>query len=128
LEGGQSWPQPPLRRPELDRFGFGGRAILPVQVVLDVGERPLPMENVQRGPGLSFEYSLSDISSLDGDRLIESEDVGDNVIAVLAGLQDHGCAVRKIVERIAGLATAERETALAQVMILDAKSLREVLP
>ena len=44
--------------------------------------------------------------------------VGDNVIAILARLRDHRGAVRKIVERIAGLAAPERETALAQLMIL----------
>jgi hypothetical protein len=49
---------------------------------------------------------------------VESADVGDNVIAILARLRDHKEAVRKIVERIAGLAAAERETALAQLMIL----------
>ena len=40
------------------------------------------------------------------------------MIAILAGLRDHEGAVRRIMERIAGLAAAERETALAQLMIL----------
>jgi hypothetical protein len=40
------------------------------------------------------------------------------VIAILAQLRDHKEAVHKIVERIAGLAMAARETALAQLMIL----------
>ena len=34
---------------------------------------------------------------------MESKEVGDNVIAILAGLRDHRRAVRKIVQRIAGL-------------------------
>jgi hypothetical protein len=55
---------------------------------------------------------------LDGERLLESEEVGDNVIAILTGLRDHKDAVRRIVERIAGLAPAERETALGQVIVL----------
>ena len=59
-----------------------------------------------------------DIRSLDGERLLESEGVGDNAIAILAGLRDHIGAIHKIVERIAGLAAAERETALAQLTIL----------
>src|SRR5207244_1221381 len=42
----------------------------------------------------------------------------DNVIAILTRLRDHKEAVRKIVERIAGLAPTERETALAQLLIL----------
>ena len=65
-----------------------------------------------------FQYRLIYIRTLDGDRLLESEEVGDNVIAILARSQDHKEAVRKIVERIAGLAAPERETALAQLLIL----------
>jgi hypothetical protein len=65
-----------------------------------------------------FRYRLLDIRELDGDRLLESGEVGDNVIAILAGLRDHESAVRRIMARIAGLAAAERETALAQLVIL----------
>jgi hypothetical protein len=90
----------------------------PRQILLYVGEAPMRMENQLRGPDLSFEYRLIDIRTLDGDRLLESDDVGDNVIAILARLRDHKVVVRKVVERIAGLAMAARETALAQLMIL----------
>jgi predicted transposase YdaD len=90
----------------------------PRQILLYVGEAPMRMENKLRGPGLVFRYRLIDIRKLDGDRLLESEEVGDNVIAILAHLRDDKEAVHKIVERIASLAMAERETALAQLMIL----------
>jgi len=65
-----------------------------------------------------FRYRVFDIRELDGERLLESEDVGDNVIAILARLRDHKDAVRRIVERIAGLMPAERATALGQLLIL----------
>jgi predicted transposase YdaD len=90
----------------------------PRQVLLYVGEAPMHMENELRGPDLSFQYRLIDIRTLDGDRLLESAEVGDNVIAILARLRDDKDAVHRIVERIAGLAMTERETALAQLMIL----------
>jgi hypothetical protein len=90
----------------------------PRQILLYVGEAPMHMENQLHGPGLAFEYRLIDIRTLNGDLLLESGDVGDNIIAILTRLRDHKEAVHKIVERIAGLATAERETALAQLMIL----------
>jgi hypothetical protein len=90
----------------------------PRQVLLYVGEAPMRMESELHGPDLSFEYRLIDIRTVNGDRLLESEDVGDNVIAILAQLRDDKEAVHKIVERIAGLAAAERETALAQLTIL----------
>jgi predicted transposase YdaD len=90
----------------------------PRQILLYVGEAPMRMESKLRGPNLSFEYRLIDIRALDGDRLLESEDVGDNVIAILAQLRDDKEAVHKIMERIAGMTRAEREIALAQLTIL----------
>jgi len=90
----------------------------PRQILLYVGEAPMHMQNELRGPDLSFQYGLIDIRTLDGDRLLESDGLGDNVIAILARLRDDKKAVHKIVERIAGLAIAEKEIALAQLMIL----------
>jgi predicted transposase YdaD len=108
----------PLRMVEycLGVYRLFGR--FPLQILLYVGESPMRMEKELRGPGLLFEYRLIDIRTLNGDRLLESEDVGDNVIAILAQSRDHEGAVRRIVERIAGLAAAKRETALAQLTIL----------
>jgi len=55
----------------------------PRQVVLYVGEAPLGMDSELRGPDVSFRYRMIDIRELDGDRLLESEETGDNVIAIL---------------------------------------------
>jgi hypothetical protein len=108
----------PLRMAEycLDVFRLFGR--LPRQVVLYVGEAALSMESELRGHDVCFQYRLVDIRTLDGDRLLESEGVGDNLIAILARLRDDKKAVHRILERIAGLELAERETALAQLTIL----------
>jgi len=111
-------PAMPLRMAEycLGIFRVLGR--FPRQVVLYVGEPKLSMNGELRGPDVVFRYRVIDIRMLDGDRLLESESVGDNIIAILAGLRDHKGAVRKIMGRIAGLAPAEREKALAQLFIL----------
>ena len=108
----------PLRMAEYCLGVFRLFERFPRQIVLYVGEPALRMENELRGPGVLFRYQLIDIRTLDGERLLESENLGDNVIAILARLRDHEGAVRKIVERIAGLAVAERETALTQLLIL----------
>jgi len=76
------------------------------------------MASELRGDDMWFRYRAIDIRELDGERLLESDEVGDNVIAILAGLRDHKDAVRRIVERIVGLAPVERETALGQLLIL----------
>src|SRR5437879_2775957 len=94
----------PLRMAEycLGIFRLFGR--YPRQILLYVGEAPLRMDTESRGPDVWFRYRAIDIRDLDGDRLLESGEVGDNVIAILARLRDHGSAVRRIVEKIAGLA------------------------
>src|SRR5271169_5146515 len=90
----------PLRMAEycLRVFRLFGR--FPRQILLYVGEAPLRMASELRGPHVWFAYRTVDIRELDGDRLLESEDVGDNVIAILALLRDHKDAVRKIVAKI----------------------------
>ena len=49
--------------------------------MLYVGEAQLTMQKELRGADVLFQYRLIDIRELNGDRLLESEDVGDNVIA-----------------------------------------------
>ena len=90
----------------------------PSQILLYVGEAPLRMDSELRGPDVWFRYGVIDIRTLDGDRLLESPEVGDNVIAILARLRDHKEAIRKVVGRIAGLAGAEQELALGQLLVL----------
>lgn len=90
----------------------------PRQILLYVGEAPLRMESELTGPDLSFRYKAVDIRELDGETLLGSDQVGDNVISILARLQDANRAVLRILERIVYLAPAERETALAQLLIL----------
>ena len=108
----------PLRMAEycLGVFRLFGK--FPRQVLVYVGEASLRMESELRGLDVWFQYRLIDIRELDGDRLIESEEVGDNVIAILARLRDHKEAVQKIVGKIASLAAAEREAALSRLLIL----------
>ena len=73
----------PLRMAEysLGAFRLFGR--FPRQILLYVGEAPMRMESELRGLDVLFQYRVIDIRDRDGDRLLESEDVGDNVIAIL---------------------------------------------
>ncbi len=82
----------PLRMAEYCLSVFRVRGKFPRQVMVYVGEAPLRMESELRGPDVWFRYRAIDIRELDGDRLLESEEVGDNVIAILTRLRDHqGC-------------------------------------
>src|SRR6266699_5474591 len=111
-------PNMPLRMAEYSYGVYRQLGKFPLQILLYVGEAPLRMESELRGPYQWFRYRAIDIRDLDGDLLLQSDQVEDNVIAVLARLRDHKDAVRKIVEKIAGLEGAERETALGQLLIL----------
>ncbi len=91
-------PAMPLRMAEYCLSVFRLFERFPRQVLLYVGEAPLRMANELRGDDVWFRYRLIDIRGLDGERLLESEEVGDNVIAILARLRDHKDAVRRIVE------------------------------
>ncbi len=90
----------------------------PAQVLLYVGEAPLRMQAELTGADFSFRYKLVDIRELDGERLLESDQVGDNVIAILARLQDSRAAVRRVAETIALLSAEERGVPLRQLRTL----------
>jgi predicted transposase YdaD len=91
---------------------------LPRQILLYVGDANMRMGTELSAPHLFFRYEAVDIRDFDGDKLLESAQPGDNVIAVLARLRDRQEAVRTILERIAGLEPAERDTALKQLITL----------
>jgi hypothetical protein len=74
----------------------------PRQILLYVGDAPLQMETELNGPGLKFSYESSDIRNLDGERLLESDHIGDNVMAILTRLRDRKRAVQRIPGTIAG--------------------------
>jgi hypothetical protein len=70
--------------------------------------------------------SLSAIS--DSERLLESGDIGDNMIAVLTGLRDQRTVVRRILARIAELEPAGREAALGRLLrISGLRQLEEIV-
>ncbi len=98
----------------------------PQQFCLYVGEPPLRMPDTLRGPGFAVEYTLIDVRSLDGNDLLESPDIGDNLIAILTRLRDHKDAIRQIVVKVMGLAEGAREEALVQLYTLA--GLRRMVP
>ena len=70
--------------------------------------------------------SISPIS--DSERLLESGDIGDNMIAVLTGLRDQRTVVRRILARIAELEPGGREAALGRLLrISGLRQLEEIV-
>ena len=90
----------------------------PRQFVLYVGEAPMNMPAELSGEDILIRYRLLDLRDLDGEELLASDDIGDNVIAILTRLRDHKGAIRKIVAKIAELPESERHVAVQQLVIL----------
>jgi hypothetical protein len=92
---------------------------LPRQVALYVGEAPLRMKDRVEAPNVFVRFHLVDIRDLDGERLLASANLGDNVLAVLTRLSERPKVIRRILERIAAGRPAERERALAELFIVS---------
>src|SRR5215469_9786365 len=90
----------------------------PTQVCLYVGEKLPKMKRELRGPKLKYSYRLVDVRDLDGERLLKSGRVDDNIIALLAGISDQREAARVVVQRIRRLREGERQSVLARLVIL----------
>src|SRR5580704_2860130 len=73
----------PLRMIEYYLGVFRQFKSFPRQVLLYVGEAPLQMDRELRTADCWFRYRAVDMRDLDGDQLLESEDIGDNIIAIL---------------------------------------------
>jgi predicted transposase YdaD len=111
-------PQMPLRMLE---YCLGILRIFeryPVQVLLYVGDAPVNMETALRGPALDYSYRLVDVRDLDGERLLKSRQVNDNIVALLTRVADRRVAARLVLQRIAGLEPGERRSALDRLLIL----------
>ncbi len=90
----------------------------PTQILLYVGDGPANMETALHGPSLDYSYRMVDIRDLDGARLLKSERVDDNIVALLTRLSDRRQAARVVLQRIAGLEPGERRSALDRLLIL----------
>jgi hypothetical protein len=91
---------------------------LPRQVALYVGGAPLRMRDRFEGPGVSVRFLLVDIRDLDGEQLLASANMGDNVLAILTRIGGRMAGARRALERIAAGPAGQRDDALAELFII----------
>lgn len=115
-----------LRMLEYTTAIYGQFGRFPHQVVLYVGAAPLRMPGRLAGPSLEFSCRMVDIRQLDSQPLLESSRVEDNVIAVLARLNDERHAVKRILRSVAACEPSQRSVALAELLYLA--GLRKLAP
>jgi hypothetical protein len=90
----------------------------PTQVLLYVGDKAPGMETRLHGPNLDYSYRLVDVRDLDGERLLKSERVDDNIVALLTRLSDRRRAAQLVLQQIAALVSPAREEAFERLFIL----------
>lgn len=91
----------------------------PVQTVLYVGRERARMQASVEHLDLTYRFHLIDIRDLDGEELLSSMDLGDNLLAILAQMRDRREAVRRVLERITRLEGRERADALTRLLVLS---------
>jgi predicted transposase YdaD len=91
---------------------------VPRQLVLYVGKAAMRMESRIAAGGLLFEVQMLDIRELDGGPLLESDNLDENIVSVLARQPDGRHAARRILDKIALSGPERRAKALQELMIL----------
>jgi hypothetical protein len=95
---------------QLDRY--------PRQTLIFVGDERLRMKDTLESPAMTFQYHSIDIRALDGEVLLNSSIVEDNILSVLTALPDQKDAIRRVLEKISKCEEGERETALQQFLVI----------
>ena len=75
----------------------------PQQILVYVGQPAMKMPSELRGTDQHVRWTAIDIRELDSEPLLESGEVSDNVIGILARIRDEREAVRRILGRCAEL-------------------------
>jgi hypothetical protein len=79
----------------------------------------LRMKAELSGPDSTFQYTLIDARELDGNQLLASSRIEDNLMAILARLENRTETIQRILERIASLEKPKRRDALAKLLIIS---------
>jgi hypothetical protein len=89
----------------------------PLQQVLYVGAAALNMNRRISHARLQFEYDLIDVRTLQGDELLASPSIADNMFAILCRPNERE-SVRTVLERLAGLDENTRQDLFSKLSIL----------
>jgi predicted transposase YdaD len=91
----------------------------PLQIVLYIGFGKMRIPSGIDHENLQFRYRVVDIREMDGEVMLGSDSLEDNLLAILCRLADTREALRRILRRVAALSPERRQDALAQLLILS---------
>ena len=87
-------------------------------VVLYVGKRPLRMTGAFTTRSMRFEFRLLDMREFDGEPLLNSDDLGDNMLALLTRC-DQERVLRRVEDRLRKLPGGEKEEAARLFVVIS---------
>ncbi len=90
----------------------------PLQMVLYVGDRDIKIESKIKENNLRYNYEVRDIREFDCSKLIESDDITDNIIAILCNIKDIDRLFAKLQEKLLKLDNKKREDYLRKLFYL----------
>ena len=90
----------------------------PQQMVLYVGDRNIKIKSKIKEKNLRYNYEVRDIREFDCSKLIESDDITDNIIAILCNIKDIDKLFAKLQERLLNLENKKREDYLRKLFYL----------
>jgi predicted transposase/invertase (TIGR01784 family) len=90
----------------------------PQQLVLYVGEKRLNTKSYIKDKKLEYNYEVRDIREFDCTELIRSDDIADNIIALLCDIKDVDRLFKKLNERLERFSSKKREDYLRKVFYL----------
>lgn len=108
----------PVRMADYGLRTYRQRGVFPDQHLLYVGEAPLRMRDSLDLPRMQYRYHLADIRDLDGDLLLESDAIGDNILAILTRVRDRKQAIRRVLDRIVVLDEATGRARLFRLLMV----------
>lgn len=88
------------------------------QIVLYLGRDPMRLENFYRSESMDFRFKIVNLRELDANPLLDSDDLADNVLALLAKGSPEK-ALEIVVPRIAALQGDDRGVVEASLVILS---------
>ncbi|MBF0338528.1 MAG: hypothetical protein HQL05_11930 [Nitrospirae bacterium] len=91
---------------------------LPIQIVLYVGNKPLNMKNNMEFGLNRYNYRLVDVRTLDGNKLIDSDDPDDNVLAILCITDDIDGTIKRILAKFSLLSPRNMENYIRKLLYL----------
>ncbi|MEO5356740.1 MAG: hypothetical protein H7844_05505 [Nitrospirae bacterium YQR-1] len=89
------------------------------QLVLYVGYAKLNMKNEIKMHGLHFTYKIIDIRDIDCRELLNSDDPGDNILAVLCKTEDADGTIKGILAKLSELPVEEKESYVLKLLQLS---------